>query len=311
MPDRPGRFRLALVGAGRMGRTHLAALAGSAKVEISDVVEPVPSVREALAGQGLRVHPGLADLLSGRPPDGVLVAAPTAEHAGLTRTAVAAGVPVLCEKPAGRSVAELREVAGFAAARRVPVQVGYWRRYLPALTGLRERMQAGALGGIYLVIASQWDGTPPAAAFRLTSGGILLDMGVHEIDQIRWLTGGDVVDARAASAAHVEDPAAAGDVDSAVMSLRLSQGSLGTVTLGRYFPGGDMVEVEVFGSRGHERHTLLDPADGSSAFHDALRRQAEAFADLVRTARDTGASLSDAACAVGAVEMAWTATPPR
>ncbi|TYK52401.1 Gfo/Idh/MocA family protein [Actinomadura decatromicini] len=309
MSDLPIPFRLALVGAGRMGRQHLAALATSRTVEITDIVEPEPATRRALPDDGRRVHASLPDLLAHRLPDGIVVAAPTDEHAGLTRTAVAAGVPVLCEKPAGRSAREVDELAAFAAAHRVPVQVGYWRRHLPVLAALRERMRTAALGSIYLVTAAQWDGEPPAAVFRATSGGIHLDMGVHEFDQIRWLTGEEVVDVHAAVAGHVEDPAAAtaGDVDGAVVTLRLSGGTLGTVSLGRYFPGGDMVRAEVFGSRGYERHDLLDPVDPGRVFHDALRRQADAFADLVRTGRRSGASLLDAARAVEIAERAAAA----
>lgn len=309
MTDLPEPFRLALVGAGRMGRQHLAAMATSRTVEITDIVEPEPAARRALPLDGRRVHPTLSDLLADRVPDGVLVAAPTGEHAGLTRTAVAAGVPVLCEKPAGRSADEVNKLAAFASARRVPVQVGYWRRHLPVLAALRERMRSEALGSIYLVTAVQWDGGPPAAAFRATSGGIHLDMGVHEFDQIRWLTGEEAVEVHAAVAGRVEDPAAAaaGDVDGAVVTLRLSGGTLGTVSLGRYFPGGDMVRAEVFGSRGHERHDLLDPVGPGGVFHEALRRQAAAFADLVRTGHRSGASLPDAARAVEIAEAAAAA----
>ncbi|GAA3659481.1 hypothetical protein GCM10022224_023620 [Nonomuraea antimicrobica] len=303
-PDRDGRFRLALVGAGRMGRTHLRALALSKKVAVTDVVEPMAETRAVLAEAGLRVHAGLRELLDGQPPEGVLVAAPTDEHARLTREAVAAGVPVLCEKPGGGSAAELRETADFASRQRVPVQVAYWRRHLPALTALRDRIRAGDLGSLYLVAASQWDEEPPAAAFRSTSGGIFVDMGVHEVDQIRYLTGQDVIEVHAMAAVHVEDPAASGDVDGACASLRLSGGVLGTVSLGRYHSSGDTVMVEVFGSRGHERHCLIGPAE-PTAFETALIRQAESFADLVRAGRSCEAELQDA---IRTLEVAEAAT---
>lgn len=304
------RFELALVGAGRMGRTHLAALADSDVVTVTDVVEPAPAAARMLADAGLRVHRSLGELLDRYTPDGVLVAAPTGLHAPLTREAVAAGVPVLCEKPGGVSAAELSGTAEFSARHGVPVQVAYWRRYLPDLLALRERMRSGGLGAVYLVAASQWDGEPPAAAFRATSGGIFSDMGVHEVDQIRWLTGEDVVEVHAAAAAHVEDPEVDDDVDTAFASLRLSGGSLGTVALGRYFPAGDTVLVEVFGARGHERRVLLEPGD-SQVFHQALLRQAEAFADFVRTGRATGATLADAVRTMGVVEAATAALRDR
>lgn len=303
---RNSRFELALVGAGRMGRTHLAALTASDVVRVTDVVEPQPVVAETLGAGDLRVHRSLDELLDRRAPDGVLVAAPTCEHARLTRQAVEAGVPVLCEKPGGVSTAELSATAELAGRRGVPVQVAYWRRFLPDLVALRERMRAGRLGAVYLVAASQWDGEPPAAAFRDASGGILLDMGVHEVDQICWLTGQDVAEVHVLAAAHVEDPEVADDVDTAFASLRLSGGSLGTAALGRYFPTGDTVLVEVTGSLGHERHVLLEPGD-SRTFHRALLRQAEAFADFVRTGRATGTTLAEAVRTLRVVEAATAA----
>jgi myo-inositol 2-dehydrogenase/D-chiro-inositol 1-dehydrogenase len=287
-----------------MGRNHLSALARSRRVTVTDVVEPMAETRAVLSEAGLRVHAGLRELLDEQPPEGILVAAPTGEHARLTREAVAAGVPVLCEKPGGGSAAELRETADLASRRRVPVQVAYWRRHLPALTALRSRIHASDLGSLYLVAASQWDEEPPAAGFRATSGGVFVDMGVHEVDQIRWLTGQEVVEVHAMAAAHVEDPAAGGDVDGACVLLRLSGGALATVSLGRYHSSGDIVMVEVFGSRGHERHCLIGPTE-STAFETALIRQAESFADLVRIGRSGGAELRDA---IRTLEVAEAAT---
>jgi len=287
-----------------MGRTHLDALAHHQALAVTDIVETSPDVRGALAEDGWRVHDSLDQLLGRRIPDGILIAAPTTEHARLTKLAVAAGVPVLCEKPAGYSEDDVRDLAMFARRRRVPVQIGYWRRHVPGLVALRDSLQSGRLGAVYLVCAAQWDERPPSAQFRSSSGGIMLDMGVHEVDQIRWLTGQEVIDVHASAAGHVEDSEVRDDVDAAVVSLRLSKGTIATVSLGRYFPAGDMVEVEVFGTKGHERHAVLRPPDSTPEFHDALRRQAEAFVHLVRTGRGWGASLDDAAEAVRVMSSA-------
>ena len=127
---------LALVGAGRMGRMHLRALDPAAErtrgVRVTDVVEPVDEAREALRDSGYRVHGTLADLLGTRRPDGVLVAAPTDRHTEVARAALAAGIPVLCEKPAGLDWREIEETGRVAAERGVALQVAYWRRFVPA-----------------------------------------------------------------------------------------------------------------------------------------------------------------------------------
>src|ERR671935_154730 len=123
--------RLALVGGGRMGRTHLDALASSEAVEVTAAMDPVPGARQALAAEAARA----------------------ARDAG------------------------------------VLLQVGYWRRFVPELVALRARIAAGELGEISLVRSWQWDGSPPHREFRVRSGGIIVDMGGHELDQTPWVTG--------------------------------------------------------------------------------------------------------------------------
>ena len=139
-----GVVELALVGAGRMGRMHLRALdparGRTAAVRVTDVVEPITAAREALRGRGYRLHATLADLLAARRPDGVVVAAPTDRHAEVARAALAAGIPVLCEKPAGLTWQEVEETGCVAADRGVAFQVAYWRHFVPAMVALRERI---------------------------------------------------------------------------------------------------------------------------------------------------------------------------
>jgi myo-inositol 2-dehydrogenase / D-chiro-inositol 1-dehydrogenase len=296
-----GVVELALVGAGRMGRMHLQALdpAGgrTAAVRVTDVVEPADEARQALRDRGYRVHVALADLLAARRPDGVLVAAPTDRHTEVARAALTAGVPVLCEKPAGLDWREIEETGRVAARRGVAFQVAYWRRFVPALVALRERVVAGELGQVLHVVCAQWDGAPPPPRFRRSSGGAFVDMGVHEFDVIRWLTGRSVTSVVAVQTPAL-DPSARPDVDNAQALLGLSDGATAAVSLGRHHPGGDLVTVEVFGSAGHERWTVLDPDDGDAPMLDALARQADSFAELVRGGPRLGAGTADAVAAL-------------
>jgi myo-inositol 2-dehydrogenase / D-chiro-inositol 1-dehydrogenase len=298
-------FRLALFGAGRMGRHHLRALAGNPTVAVTHVVEPVARARDWVAGQGLPAYSSMEDLLCDAEPDGVLVTAPTGCHAALVAAAAKAGLPVLCEKPAGLSAADARAAGETAAQAGVVLQVAYWRRFVPALQRLRDRIAAGELGDILHVAAQQWDGAPPAAGFRTGSGGIFVDMGVHEFDQVRWLTGEGIDRVEAEAARHVSDPLVRGhDVDAAQALLGLSGGATALVSLGRHFAEGDMVAVEVFGSRGHQRLIVLDPAGGETTMYEALARQAEAFVDLARSGRAGGAGIDDAVAVLEAAARA-------
>jgi len=300
-------FRLGLIGAGRMGRTHLRALAGSSTVTVTAVAEPVEAARAEIAEGGRAVYAEVDELLAAGNVDGVLIAAPTDRHLELVSQVLAAGLPILCEKPCGYSSADLHETAATIRARGVPFQVAYWRRYVPALQELRQRIERGDLGEIHLYASSQWDGQPPSPQFRARSGGIFRDMGVHEFDQVRWLSGEEFAELDAIAGPPSPDAEAGDDPDSAQAIARLSGGASAFVSLGRYYPVGDMARVEVFGTRDAVRRDFLDPKDGERAQLDALARQAEGFAAHVRGGPLTGASVDDAVAALHAAERAAAA----
>jgi len=160
-----GHFQLGLVGAGRMGRTHLEVLEGSPGIAIAGVAEPREDVRAALPAT-VRSFASLPAMLGECELDGVLVAAPTDLHLEIVRRLMAERLPVLCEKPCGLTAAEARASAQTAAAAGVPLQVAYWRRFVPGLRQLRDRIAAGELGVIHLVTCYQWDEQPPSPIFR-------------------------------------------------------------------------------------------------------------------------------------------------
>jgi myo-inositol 2-dehydrogenase/D-chiro-inositol 1-dehydrogenase len=297
-------FRFGLIGAGRMGRTHLRAFAGSTTVSVTAVAEPVAAARAAVAETGRAVYEDAGQMLDAGGIDGVLITAPTDLHLSLVLQVAAAGLPILCEKPCGLSSADIHQAALVVERHHLPFQVAYWRRYVPALQALRERIRQGELGEIHLIASFQWDGQPPSAMFRAHSGGIFRDMGVHEFDQVRWLSGQEFGDLEAVAGPRSPDAAAADDPDSAQAIGPLSGGASAFVSLGRYFPGGDMARVEVFGARDAVRCDFLDPKDGERAQLDALVRQAEGFASFATGGPPTGASIGDAAAALGAAERA-------
>jgi myo-inositol 2-dehydrogenase / D-chiro-inositol 1-dehydrogenase len=296
-------FRLAVVGAGRMGRTHMRALSKSDRVRVVAVVEPSEASRAALDADVV-VYPDVTSLLRVGNVDGVLVAAPSTLHLQLVTQLAAAGIPILCEKPCGISASQAREAAAIAARHGVKIQVAYWRRFVPSLQRLRQRIVAGDLGALYFLACYQWDGEPPAAAFRTNSGGIFIDMGVHEFDQIRWLSGQEFAQIVPAVADFGPEPPIAGDADSAQVLCKLSGGSTALVSLGRRFPLGDVCRVEAFGTRDAEDCRFLWPPDGESVFLQSLQRQAEGFADWVRGGDAFGATAADAVAALEAAEKA-------
>ncbi|WP_426518871.1 Gfo/Idh/MocA family protein [Diaminobutyricibacter sp. McL0618] len=288
-------FRLGIIGGGRMGRTHLRALADSQDVVCVAVAEPFEPSADELREQGYTVYATVAELLAAGGIDGVIIAAPTDQHLELAVQVIEAGVSVLCEKPFGLSSPAAREAAALAVERGVALQIAYWRRFIPELVTLREDIATGKLGAVQLLICSQWDEAPPAASFRNHSGGLFLDMGVHEINQMLWLLDERVVDVTAVAGPVSTDPQAPEDFDSAQALLTLEDQSTVMVSLGRYYPGGDVVTAELFGSKGHRLVEVVSPATGEAPQLEALRLQAEAFARFARGGACEGTTAIEAA----------------
>ena len=281
-------FRLGLVGAGRMGRTHLRALAASNSVQVVAVAEASMAARASL--QGIATYPDVDAMLHACDLDGVLIAAPSTLHLALVARIAEAGLPILCEKPCGITAGEAREAAMIAERHHVRLQVAYWRRFVPALQRLHARIASGEFGSLYCLACYQWDGEPPTLEFAVTSGGIFVDMGVHELDQIRWLSGQEF--------ARLDAAVCPGEESAQALAI-LSGGATAQISLGRRYPLGDVCRVEAFGSRHAEDCRFLWPPDGDAVFIDALRRQAEAFAH----ADTSGANAADAVAALAAAEQ--------
>ena len=288
-----------------MGKTHLRALARSEIVEIVAITEASESVRATVAGFGGTVFAELGSMLAEADLEGVLVAAPSGSHLDIVTQVVSARLAILCEKPCGLVAADAVAAAQIADANKVLLQVAYWRRFVPELQRLKAGIDRGAFGEIYCILCYQWDQDLPAEAFRTKSGGIFIDMGVHEFDQLRWLSGQAVTRIQATVATAAWAPAVPGDAESAAALCTLSGGGTGMISLGRRHAPGDICRVEVFGTEGVAACTFLDPVTGEETFLHALMLQAEGFASWVRGGGAAGATAADA---VAALELAESAS---
>jgi myo-inositol 2-dehydrogenase / D-chiro-inositol 1-dehydrogenase len=296
-------LRFGLVGAGRMGRNHLRAIEPSSAVRVTAIAEPSDAARSALPSVDAKLYPDLESMLDGGQIDAALVCVPSDLHLKTVQQLVAAGLPILCEKPVGVTAREARDAAALTATSGIPFQVGFWRRFVPMLKRLRRQIEAGELGGIYSLVCYQWDGEPPGTYFRAHSGGIFVDMGVHEFDQARWLTGQDIGAVMSVSSGIAAEPWR-GDPESAHAMAEMSGGTTAVVSLGRRYPLGDVCKVEVYGTKGAEECRFLWPPTADETFFDALRAQAESFARHVHGQPLEGANGVDAAAALEAAERA-------
>ncbi len=292
-----------------MATQQTRALHGTPTIRTTTVVEPSDSAMARFEGSARRYRQ-LDALLEAERVEGALVAVPTRAHVEVCSTLLRAGVPVLCEKPLGLTAPEARGLGALAEAAGVPLLVGYWRRFVPELRQLREQLATGAFGAVQFVLCAQWDEYPPPAAFRdpASSGGILMDMGVHEVDQIRWLVGQEL-DAVAAWAASVGSEAPVpGDPESVSIAARLSGGATALITLIRRHPPGEVVRVEVVGTERAIRLEPLAPPDGEERLLVALRAQLEDFVAAIHGQPSAGARAADAVAAhraIARISAAW------
>jgi predicted dehydrogenase len=199
------------------------------------------------------VFRSLDDMLAAGGIDAVLIATSSNGHLDAIRAAAAAGRDILCEKPIALTLADTDAAIAAAEAAGVRLQVGFMRRWDPDYARAKARLASGALGRPMLFKSLQFDAEPPPIAFAdpAVSGGIMVDMGIHEFDLARWLMDDEVVEVHAygSSVAH-PSLATVGDVDSAVVNLRFAGGTTGTVELARNTTYGEDVRTEILATAG-------------------------------------------------------------
>ncbi|WP_333778388.1 Gfo/Idh/MocA family protein [Streptomyces sp. IBSBF 3136] len=241
-------MRIGILGLGRIGAFHAETLSGLDAVGSLVVCDPVAEAAKAAAERfGAEVADSPQALLAAG-VDGLVVSAATDAHPALIRAGVRAGVPVFCEKPVARTMAEGVAVLEAVRDAGVPIQIGYNRRFDPGFAAARAAVRAGELGPLHTIRSTTLDPAPPPAAYVAASGGIFRDCSVHDFDIIRWVTGREVAEVYAVGgnrgAQHI---AAAGDADTTGALLTLDDGTIAVVSNSRHNARGHDVRMELHG----------------------------------------------------------------
>ncbi|MPZ00071.1 MAG: oxidoreductase [Actinophytocola sp.] len=244
-------MRMAVAGAGRIGTMHATNLAGLEEFDEIVLYDPAPGrAHEVASGIGgtVTATDDLAALIDSSA--GLIVATPTDTHPDLVRRAIAAGTPVLCEKPLAPSLAEMRSLVPEIEASGVPVVVGFHRRFDPATVELYRRLRAGEVGTVYHVRAVCNDAEPPAREFIASSGGLFRDCLIHDLDVIPWLLDEPVTEVYASGSVLVDEAfAEVGDWDNVVATLRFASGAQALLSASRHDPAGYDCRMELYGSK--------------------------------------------------------------
>ncbi|HSL33171.1 MAG TPA: Gfo/Idh/MocA family oxidoreductase [Candidatus Limnocylindrales bacterium] len=241
-------MKVALIGAGRIGRLHGTVLAGHPDVDEVLVHDVVPETAEEAAGAfGGRVCATAEEAIDRA--DAVVIAANTHAHAPLVRSAVEAGRPTFVEKPLAFGLEESEALVELVERTGAILQVGFQRRFDAAYREAARLVAAGELGTVYLVRLIAHDDAPPPESYIPTSGGLFRDSSIHDFDAIRFVTGREVDGVVAVGSVRVAEVFARyDDVDTAGAILTMDDGSLGVLSQTRHNPRGYDIRMEVIGS---------------------------------------------------------------
>ncbi len=244
-------IKVGLLGAGRIGKVHaksIGAHPGSKLVAIADVNQ---AAAEQLARETGALAMSVDAIIKDPAIDAVLIATSTDTHSDLIEAATAAGKAVLCEKPVDLSLERAMACQAAAARNGRPVMIGFNRRFDPNFAILKKALDAGEIGKSELLSITSFDPAPPPISYVKVSGGIFRDSSIHDFDMACWMFGGVPAEVSAFGSSLV-DPAIgeAGDVDTAVTTLRYADGRLVVIRNSRRAVYGHEQRLEVLGSEG-------------------------------------------------------------
>lgn len=243
-------MKVALFGAGRIGKVHAASIKTDPRSELAAVTDVVSEAAEALALEhGIEAR-SAGDILADPSIDAILIASSTNTHADLIEAGVKANKAIFCEKPIDLSLERALGIRKVAAGHGKPVMMGFNRRFDPNFAALKAALDSGEIGKGELLAVTSYDPAPPPVSYIKVSGGLYRDMMIHDFDMCSFLFG--LPKTVMAHGSCLADPeiGKAGDVDTAVVVMTYEDGRIATIRNSRRAPYGYDQRVEVLGSGG-------------------------------------------------------------
>lgn len=308
------KLRIGIIGAGRIGKLHANNLVSRVKdaelVAISDVYEP--------AAKDLAEKLGVANyysdyhkILEDPTIDAVFICSSTNTHSPISIEAAQAGKHIFCEKPIDHDLNKIKKVLDEVKKAGVKYQVGFNRRFDRNFSHVHDVVKNGGIGDVQIVKVTSRDPEAPPLSYVKVSGGIFVDMTIHDFDMVRYLSGSEVTEVSAFGACLVNpEIAKAGDVDTCIITLRFANGALGVIDNSRQAVYGYDQRIEVFGSKGcitadneTPNNTTYYTADGVmkekplwfflERYNDAFIAEENAFVEACLNNTDTAVGAFD------------------
>ncbi|RZJ44361.1 MAG: inositol 2-dehydrogenase [Brevundimonas sp.] len=289
--------KIALIGAGRIGKIHARNAALSPRVSLAAVVDPMPGAAEALAKEWNSTVSDLDAVMADRSITGVIIASSTDTHLDYSVRAAEAGKAIFCEKPIDQDLGRARSAA--ATLSKARMLLAFNRRFDPNFQALKARLTGGAIGKLESVQITSNDPSPPPPSYVAISGGLFKDMAIHDFDMARWLLDEEPVEVFAAGSCLVDpEIGKLGDVDTARTLLKTASGKLCVISNSRRSGFGYDQRIEAYCSAGMIRadneleSTVQVWGEAGAAadrfqnffldrYAEAYRREMEHFADIL------------------------------
>lgn len=316
-------LRVAVIGAGRIGRVHSEAIASHPQATLVLVCDPIGTAAEDLAASyGARSCKDASEVFADPEVDAVVIGSPSTFHAEHLLAAARAGKAVLCEKPVAISVEEGRKLeADLAQFDHPPIMIGFQRRFDPSMAKAKRLLEEGAIGELNQVNIISRDPGPPPASYIAQSGGIFKDMTIHDFDLGRFYMG-EIESVTAFGQELLPEVTEAGDYSAGVVVLRGKDGAITTVTFNRKCATGYDQRIELHGSEGslrmeNQTETSLTVFSTSAAaaqepylnffltrYAAAYRNELTAFIDAINNGTPVSPTVADGVAALVIAEAA-------
>lgn len=287
------RLNIGLIGVGRLGRVYARDLSSRiACTRLSAIADTDSAALERVRAEFdvPRAYVDSADLFRDPSVDAIAIVTPTNTHREVALAAAAAGKPIFCEKPPSISLDDALAMRESVAQSGVFFQLGFMRRFDSGYAAAKARIDDGAIGDPVVFKSTSRDPYPPSLSYAdpRSSGGLIIDMGIHDFDLARWYMG-EVLSVQAIGGVLAyPDFASIGDIDNAVVSLVFTTGRLGVVDLTRNGIYGYDISTELLGTQGtlrigYLRETPVMVMTRTGVAHDTVPYFMERFRDAYTT----------------------------
>ena len=284
---------IAVIGAGRIGQIHATNLHQNAAANLRCIIDVSSAAAQQLADRCVTEVGSLDAMLADESIQAVVIASSTDTHAELVTACANAGKAIFCEKPLDLDVDTARQCLNVVEEKGVLMCLGFNRRHDPSFERVRREIESGTVGDVEVVSITSCDPSPPPADYVARSGGLFKDMMIHDFDMGRWLLGEEPIEVFASGSVLVDEAIGqAGDIDTAIATMKTASGRLCQITNSRRCSYGYDQRIEVFGSSGmaragNQRETLVETAgDSGYSREPALPFFLERYADAYRIQLD-------------------------